>query len=457
MLYKVHRFCRDESLFSPDDVVVALVSGGPDSTALLDLLARLRGVWALRLFALHCDHGLRALAQRDQAVAVAQAESLDIPITVRRLDVVTAAEARGLGIEEAGRFLRYQAARELADAVGAGKIATGHTADDVAEWQLMSIINGTSAAGLSGMSPLRSDGLVRPILCSTKQDVLTYCGENKLEYVVDETNAEERFLRSRVRTRVMPVAKEINPSFSLTALGTAALLRLDADFIELHFKEWCESNMSYSGKRAVVDLPAASNAHAAILVRAVFAAVARLRPTLRLGSAAVMATVRLALEGAVGARVDLGADLVAYIEPRRLVIEGSGEQGIEGTTLEPGQEMDLGAAGRVSVTYATSRPSRLEEGGDLAAVADADRIEGPLLVRSWGFGDTFKPLGMSGTKKLQDFFVDAKVPRRVRRLIPIFADKEKIVWVGGYRLDDRVKVTTRTRRFALLRLHRDNE
>lgn len=456
LLNKVRRFCRAESMFSPGDVVVVMVSGGPDSTALLDLLARLRSAWALELFALHCDHGLRALAERDQSVAVAQAKSLDIQVTVRRLDVGAAAKVRGLGIEEAGRFLRYQAARELAAAVGAGKIATGHTADDVGEWQLMSIITGTSAAGLSGMSPLGSDGLVRPILCATKQEVLTYCGENGLEYVLDETNAQERFLRSRVRARVVPVAREINPSFALTALGTGAILRLDNEFIDLHFREWCQNNVRYSGKRVVVDLPAARNAHAAILVRAVFAGAARLRPTLRLGSAAVLATVRLALEGAVGARVDLGAGLAAYIEPRRLVIEGTDERGIEDITLEPGQERDLGAAGRVRVSYVTSRPSRLEDGGD-SAVADADRLEGPLRVRSRGFGDTFMPLGMSGTKKLQDFFVDAKVPRRVRGLIPIFEDGKKIVWVAGYRLDERVKVTTRTRRFALLQLYRENE
>lgn len=457
LLSKVRRYSRAESLFEPGDTVIVMISGGPDSTALLDVLTRLGGSPALKLVGLHCNHGLRDMADHDEGVAVAQAESYGIPVTVRRLDVGSAAAERGLGIEEAARFLRYQAARELAAAVGAGKIATGHTADDVAEWQLMCVIRGTSIAGLSGMSPKGQDGLVRPILCATKQEILIYLRDNKLEYVIDETNSQDRFLRSRVRSRLMPLVREMNPSFAQTALATAELLRLDARFIDRLYEEWRHKNItSYSDAGVLIALTGGDEVPAALLVRAVFTAAASLWPSLRLGSAAVLTVVGLAREGAVGARVNLGAGLLAYLEPSGLVISCAEEGVIEESELEPGRESELGPAGTVSVTYVIDRPGSLASSAEVA-VADAGRFNGSLRVRSWRGGDSFVPLGMSGSKKLQDFFVDAKVPRRVRSRIPIFTDGEKIVWVGGYRLDDRVKVTARTSRYALMRWRRNSD
>lgn len=213
--------------------IIAAVSGGPDSMALLHLLAAAQTRLQLRLTAVWIDHGLRPLeTPQEKATVAAATAKLGIPFLPRQADVAALTKAQGLSLEHAARELRHSLLRETADACGAEWIAIGHTADDQAEELLLRLLRGSGRKGLAGMK-MRSDRIIRPLLRTSKQELVDWLNGCGLASCFDSSNNDRRFLRNRVRHELLPFLKErFEPGIRQALLKTADSLAADEELLE---------------------------------------------------------------------------------------------------------------------------------------------------------------------------------------------------------------------------------
>lgn len=451
-------------LIRPGEHVLTAVSGGPDSVALLHLLLRLKDQLPMELSVFHMDHGLRAESADDAAFVRALAERWGVPAIVVRENV--AAQRRpGESTQEAARRLRYSAMRRVAAEIGATRIALGHHADDQAETVLMRFLRGAGTAGLGGMRRRRGP-FIRPLLDVSRADVEEYCRAFGLEARQDPTNLQTSYLRNKIRLELLPkLEAEYNPGVRLALNRTAALLQDDDDLLDVLAHRAYRRMRRETGDGAVA-LPAAELARTPRalrrrIVRHAWREAAGL--TAREDAdewtpAALVfehvAAVLALLEGNAGDAVDLPRRVRARREGDFLTLRRVGESDaapafavpltIPGTTVIPG-------VGAIEARFVDD-PERADRPGRDGAWLDWEKLAPPLVARSWRAGDRMRPLGLGGTKKLQDLFVDEKVPAAQRRRVPVVVDANGIVWVAGLRVDERAAAGPESRRILQLRV-----
>ena len=446
MLERVRRTIQEQGLLAPGDGVVVAASGGVDSMVLLHVLARLDPSLRLRLHAAHLNHGLRgAEAERDAAAVAAWAGALGLPLTVERAGPL---DRRGGSLQRAARAARYRFLEAVAERVGAERIALGHNQDDAAETVLLNLLRGAGLRGLAGIPPARGK-IVRPLLDVPREAILAYARAHGVPWVEDSSNREISYRRNRVRAELIPrLAKEYNPQVRDVLARTASILRAEDAFLETLAQERLGglSRPASAGGTALDG--GALAALPAVLRGRVLRAAMRDLPGAPVPTAGHLAALEAwAAEGPRAGRCDFLRRVAAWWEGDRLVLAPKAVA----PPLDP-VPLPLGVATRVAPFGMTFLAERVEGvGGDPAPPApgeawlDAGAATGGLVVRGWRAGDRFQPLGLGGTKKLQDFFVDAKVPRQARGRVPLVVSGDHILWVVGHRIDERARVTAATR------------
>jgi tRNA(Ile)-lysidine synthase len=468
---RVLRYVRDRAVLRPGERVLAAVSGGPDSTALLFILSRLAPVLDLTLAVAHFDHGLRgpSAARRERSYVEALCDRLDVPVQLGAGDTRAQARAHRLSLEEAARELRFRFLAGAAAAAGCTVVTTGHTADDQVETVLLHIIRGSGLAGLAGMAarapwPLtgREDRDVgRPLLCLRREETARYCRAEGLDPVDDPSNVSRAFLRNRVRLELLPLLRQYNRRIDSALLGLAETAGADLAVLEATAGDALATN---GGGQAVVlsrsglaELPEGLRRHALRL------AVRRLLGDVRDLHRDHIDALLAGLARGVGYHQDLPRGLrfdVGY-EEATLSLEQAEGPGLRPAPLRPVQpsppEAPLTVPGLTSwgpwqvEAEVTAAGAETPPADPRQAWLDADVTGEDLRVRSRRPGDRFQPLGLAGEKKLQDLFVDARVPRDQRDAVPLVCGKPGIVWVVGHRIDGRARVTEATRRVLRLR------
>ncbi|HUZ77944.1 MAG TPA: tRNA lysidine(34) synthetase TilS [Chloroflexota bacterium] len=383
------------------------VSGGADSTCLLHAL---RGL-GFRLAVAHLNHGLRGdAADADAAFVQSTCDSLAVPCFIEVVDVAAYQRREHLSLEDAARRLRYDFLRRKAAQVGATSIALAHTADDQVETLLLHLIRGAGPAGLGAMKARLGD-LRRPLLRVWRTDVEAWLRERSLPWREDATNADARFLRNRVRHELLPLLATFNPAIKTVLLREARLFaarqgRVEAEVLRRLGLQATQIEQALAGKTVI----ASGDRRICITTTkpaspAAFDVPLPVPGSIQIAGVGTVSAELLAL--GTPATAAPGHDAMPYPGPGRphhqvLVAQPPAGAGFPATQLEP----------------------RLEAACD-------------LHVRSWRPGDRFAPAGMTGTKKLQDFFVDAKVPRARRATVPLVMCGDAIVWVAGWRRDRR--------------------
>ena len=466
---KIDRLSQTHALFTRGQTVVVGVSAGPDSVALLHLLASLGQKWSLRLVAVYVDHGLRPAETRAEAELVRQAAArLGAGFATVAVDVRTAARAQGLSLEHAGRLLRYRVFERLAGAEGVARIAVAHTADEQAEEILLRLIRGTGRAGLAGMAMLRDGRVVRPLLTTAKDELLAYLGDRGIAFCTDSSNRDRRYLRNRVRLDLLPfLARDFNPNIGENLRYTAAILRDEEAYLgEVTEAAWQEVAVpATAGETEEEEL--------SLRLEPLLAQPVAIRrrlleracwqwdeaPSFR----RIEQLLRLAEEGRPGRLLHLGSGLRVARRADRLVFSRPrGKKPLRG---------DLLGAAPCSFVLAVAAPGRfpLPELGRRLVVEvsevmsplpppageewlDGDRITFPLVVRSPRAGDRFWPLGAPGGKKVGDFLTDCKVPREQRWRVPVLESEGTVVALLGLRIGHGARLTSRTRRLVKIRL-----
>ncbi len=505
----VERAIVSDALWPSGATLVAAVSGGADSLCMLGILLALRATGGPaapgEIVVATLDHGLRGATGATDARWVAElAASLGLRCHSERAETSAYAANRRLSLEDAARRLRYAFLRRVAREVGAARICLGHTLDDQAETIILRLLRGGGLDGLAGMRPLRGD-LARPLLSLTHAQAVGWCAARGWLAREDLTNRDERYLRNRVRRRLLPLLEAYNPKMKQTLARNAAFIADDLAALESATDDaWAEVVLLEERGNVAMDLPALRDQAPALRRRLLRRAAQRLsarhdeataetETETEPGSGAsgglearhIALIERYMAEGHSGGALTLPGGLLARLDYATLRLirrqpdaDGSAHSG--GAPLAEPAEWSLPIPGAVEsaslgwrvLAAPLSTPPGLEgaalppiprvaplihagdlaggQRGELRVYVDADRIAGALTVRAWRPGDRFRPLGMSHDKKLQDLFSDAKVPREARRRLPIVLAGERIVWVAGVRIADDYKLTQSTRRALAL-------
>ncbi len=428
--------------------LVVAVSGGPDSLALLLLLARLRESLGLTLHVAHLDHGLRGREAQDDARFVEEAtRRLGVPVTLERWDVESHRAIRRLSVEEAAREVRYTFLSRVAAGLGADAVALGHTADDQVETVLMHLIRGSGMAGLVGMSPLshwpshtnrQRTTLARPLLQVTREETEAYCSWRSITPRQDSSNRSLLFTRNRIRTDLLPLLGSYNPRFPEALLRLGRSLAQDQAHLTAETERAREALAASTPDGVVIERQGFAGLHPALQSRLLRMAYEELNGSaLGLEGAHLTGMVRLS-RGPAGRQMDLPGGLVFSVGYGSLELERRG-------ALPPSQPLLLGeyplaVPGKTRIPGWTVEARRLKVRRRLPATdshvarLDGARMGRNLHVRGRRPGDRLRPLGMEGSRSLQDLFVDAKVPRAERDLVPLVVSDEGIAWVVGHRV-----------------------
>jgi tRNA(Ile)-lysidine synthase len=442
---RFREFSRLHGLFGEKETVVVAVSGGVDSMVLLDLFARERG---LTLFVGHFNHGLRGEeSDADETFVAERARTYGLPLHAGRGDTVSEAKRRGVGIQEAARDLRYDFLFRLREATGAGRIATAHHADDNAETILLHLFRGTGVQGMSGI-PVARDSVIRPLLFAHREEIEEYARIEHILFRTDSSNAKDGYTRNAVRHHVLPLLKElVSPSVVENINRSGDNFRSLAAYLQEETHRVLEActvardaeglHLSISGLMA---RPLLLRQHAILAALEEVSGV-------RHGSDRVEAVLGL-LENETGTMVTVPGGTEALRNRGELIIRRRGERHGFSISVDPGREYTLSGFRFASALVEARGPAV----GRDTEYADAERTgtQG-MTLRSWHEGDSFMPLGMSGRKKISDFFVDEKIPLDEKHRIPLLVTAGgEVIWVCGMRLDDRFKITPATRRVLKL-------
>jgi tRNA(Ile)-lysidine synthase len=464
LLDRIRRTIREHGLARPDTRVVAALSGGPDSVALVHVLLALEQAGDLRVAGVaHFNHQLRAAAAADEEFCQALADAVTKPLLVDRGDVAARARLEQQSREAAGRTSRHEFLERARQHFAADVIALGHTRDDQAETFLLRLTRGAGARGLAGMHPRRGH-VIRPLLDCRRSELRAYLDDAGVRYVLDESNADVSIPRNRVRAELLPFLEQrFNPNVVEVLADEAAIARDEWQWMEGEAERLFARACRGDGQVWRIDAALLAAAPVALARRVVH----RVLTEAAGGRAVAFDHVRaaLALVRRPGPPVD-GPGLRLQRIAGDVVLTGrpAGHKGrLQKAPASNFSQLSLSIPGEVrsqggwavsaEAPAGSSAATRAVAGKGPVAAVRLDRLKAPLAVRSRKPGDRFAPIGLIGRKKLQDFFVDLKVARDRRDQVPIVVDAaDRIVWVAGYAIDREFAVTDSAQAVVILRL-----
>jgi len=450
LIEKAEKTILKNSLLAQGDSVLVGFSGGPDSACLLYLLHALKETYQLQIRALYINHNLRPVEVPNEIEFCRKfCEGLGIPFIVESIDVISYCKEHSKNRQEAARELRYQVFGKAAAESGANKIALAHNGDDQAETLFMRLVRGAGPAGLSGI-PIKRDSIIRPLLEIGRQEIEMFLTSRNIVPVTDSSNLKEVYFRNMIRLRLMPMLKQVNPSLLQSLSHTMEILREEERYFEILVTKTLMKLISRKAqKRIELFLSPLEAMETVILRRVLRRAISETEGLKGIGFLHIEDIIALIKNGQSGDRIVLPRNIRVIKEYALLVITSEEPVRIAEYMLDlPGKAVIVNA--HHVVTAEVEEKSVVFGDGKLSVLLDAEKMKFPLMVRPRRPGDYFYPIGFGRKKKLQDFFVDMKVPRDERDSIPVVVSGDDIVWVAGYRADDRFKVTEATKKFVRL-------
>lgn len=488
LIHKLSGTIHERQLIARGDTLVVGVSGGADSLTLLHALRILAPEFDLKLHVAHMNHQLRGDASdADEQFVLQLAREWGLPAASARWDVRGYAQENHLSIEEAARNLRYQFLLGASNRVRANAIAVAHNADDQVETILLHFLRGAGLRGLRGMAyktrlvtnderrmtetnasfNLRppssmSVDLIRPLLDITRAEIEMYCVENDLQPRIDDSNFDKTILRNRLRHETIPYLEAINPNLRAAIRQSARSIADDYAYIQQNILGIFDRMARPIENGFVLDrkwfraLPV--NLQRGVLREAV----ARLRRLKNISFQHIENARRVAADKDAGAEATLPQGLLLVVGYDDFIV-GEHLALPDAPLLLHRQEILLKVGDEFLLeesdwgTRVTSpQPSPYQGEGVWSALFDADKIRGGLVLRTRKPGERFAPRGMKGKhKSLHEFMIDEKIPRHAREFIPILADEEKVLWVVGYRADERASATDATTNFVRVEFFRN--
>jgi tRNA(Ile)-lysidine synthase len=457
MLDQFQAYINRYHLIAEGDRLILALSGGIDSMVLADLLLKSKVDFVVA----HCNFHLRGEeSDGDEQFVREFAEKNGIQCFVKQFNTEQYAAEQGVSIEMAARDLRYAWFEELRQQLGYNKIAVAHHADDQAETFFINLLRGAGLRGLKGMQP-QNGAIIRPLLWASREQIHQYAVENQITWSEDHTNAETVYLRNKIRNQLLPIFDELHPE---ARQGLCKSLEHLSSENELYRELLKEKLSQIVEEQDGVSVIARRNDEAIQINKSFnvsldcFAALAMTQREQLLFewlrqygfNTDQCHFIFEAMETGIGNK---------YYSPTHQLVIGRNELQLSEIKPVESDEIQIEIGEEEIKSPIRLQFSRFEKSDDFVidkspnvAVLDADKIHFPLTLRHWRHGDRFHPLGMKGSKLLSDFFVNQKFTEiQKRKVFLLVSDKNEILWVVGYRIDDRFKVTASTKTIFLCR------
>lgn len=452
LLEQVKRTIDQYHLLEKGDRLIIGVSGGMDSMVLFHVLNTFRKTLNLFLVVAHVNHSLRPEeSEREARLVQEEAERLDCPFEYGQFNVKEFQKTSGLSLQDAARKIRFQFFQTLLEKYEAHKIALGHHADDQVETVLLNLFRGSGLKGLKGMLPLREGRVIRPLLEVWRDEIEAFAVRHRIPYLLDSSNLQKEYLRNKIRLDLIPlIEKEYSPNFKAMVNKISKILREEDDCLEKEMEKVYQRIVRE--KKDVLSLKASE-------YRSLHSSIRRRLLRKMIGSWVGNGWARgkgWSMDSLIK-KLNHPFDNFIWELPQGIYLEKS----YDTLMLKRGQvksvspfEVELTTPGRTFIKEIGHEflVEELEKGAQVkelnvspgVAFFDSRSLTFPLKVRNFRPGDRFQPLGVKGTQKLKEFFIDHKIPRFERMKIPLLVSGEMIAWVVGYRISEKVKVTDKT-------------
>ena len=452
----VRRTIHEHKLIDRLDKIVIGVSGGHDSMTLLYVLESLKEELEFEICVAHINHGIRgAEADADEDYVKSISKSLGLEFYSFKANMDQYAKQHKLTSEEAGREIRYDFFRQILKDAGANKIAVAHNKDDQAETLLMRFMRGTGIDGLRGME-FKTRDIIRPILDVKRSRIEVYCKEMSIRPRVDKTNMMPIYGRNKVRLELIPyIEKTFNSGITNTLARTSEIMKMDSDFL----KEYTEEKYIYSleeklKSKVILDIGKIDDLHMAIKTRVIRRAIEDLITNLKgIEKKHIEDIIKLIDKQKTGKKINIANNIIVTRSYEKLIIEKS----IEKEDISFNQKVGINTTTDIEVLSSKIRSNvyaiedlNIDFNNKLVKCFDYDNIKSGIHVRNRKNGDRFSPLGMTGSKKLKDFFIDEKIPKEKREQTPLILDGDNIIWVVGHRISEDYKVGSNTENVLVL-------
>lgn len=433
------------NLINRGETVVVAVSGGPDSICLLHILHKISQNLDIKLYVAHLNHQIRGLdAYLDSLYVMKFCEKLGVTCFIRSIDVPAFCEENKLGIEEGARKLRYEMFDEIKNKVGADKVAIGHNKSDQAETIIMRIMRGTGLQGLRGIEYKREDGVIRPILDLSREEIEKYCEEHNLSPRIDKTNLDDIYSRNKIRLKMIPyMKKEFNDNVVDNIVRMSSNLKVDSDYIN----EQVENAFSYSVKKyedgVYIFTEYMDKFHLAIQNRLIFKSIKEILGDIKLiDKKHIEDVLSLVSKDKKGKKINLPRGVFAYRFDDYILLT---DKEIKDKDISYEYEVTPGEAiyipeikkRFVSEIVDVKNFDKNNFKKDIQYI-DLSKIRNNLTLRNKRQGDKIRLLG--GTKKLKELFIGLKIPKENRNLVPVLVNQDEIVSVCGYRINVDYKI-----------------
>ncbi|MFW5663770.1 MAG: tRNA lysidine(34) synthetase TilS [bacterium] len=429
----IHKFLENiekNKLFHKDEKVLLALSGGMDSV----VMAHLFHMAGFHFSFAHCNFQLRGKASdEDEKFVEALAREFQVKCFSKSFDTLAYAAQQGISTQMAARDLRYEWFEELRSGLGFNYIATGHHKDDHSETVLVNMIRGTGLAGLQGIR-LKRGYIIRPLWDFTRKEISRYCNEHEIRYREDATNEETKYIRNKIRHQVVPHLKEINPSFNDSMVKLSSLAEQTNQLLHYLLEKESGNFVKEKGGKLWIDISRLQRYPSVALILYQL-----LHPYGFQG--AMIEEIAHSLEGQPGKKLYSATHLC--LRDRQHLIVSPYEQKTDFPRKQIGrntQEVRFPGGKLQLYLHDAFAIEQIRKDQNIVYL-DVDKLQFPLTLRNFEDGDYFYPFGMSGKKKLSDFFVDEKVPLTNKKNIGLLCSGEDIVWVIGMRADERYRIT----------------
>jgi tRNA(Ile)-lysidine synthase len=452
-------FINQKDLFNPKDKLLLAVSGGVDSVVLCELCKQAGFNFAIA----HCNFRLREKeSERDKEFVSGLAKKYNVEFFLKEFDTEKFAKENKLSIQEAARKLRYDWFYELLAAHGSqltarssqlSTLLTAHHADDNIETVLMNFFRGTGLQGLAGIPVKSPDGKIcRPLLGFWKEELIAFAKENKLDFVEDSSNLSTKYTRNLFRQEIIPLIAKVYPEAKQNLLHN--IERFDAinDLYKISVGDIKKKLLKKKGNEIHVPIKQLMGYNNRALIFDIIS-------DFGFGEKYIDEVIKLA-ESDSGKYIESPSTKTRVIKFRNWFIISTSEPKSTGTiVIEEGiRNLELGvgslelAIRNLELKGSPNSQFPISNSPSIACV-DADLISYPLIIRRWKAGDYFYPLGMKKKKKLARFFIDQKLSRTEKENVWVIEMNMKILWVVGRRIDDRFKITDKTRKILQITLN----
>ncbi len=436
-------FIKRLNLLSGAKKVLIGLSGGADSIFALHFFLKYKKKYKIDVAAIHVNHNLRnEESDHDEEFCKNICQKLEVELFSSIIDVKTFAKKNKYSLEEAARILRYKEYEKYCELSNSDIVITAHNNDDNTETVLLNIVNGAGIKGVSGIPPKRGK-FIRPFLCVSKKDIISYLKTGEIKFVEDSSNKNLDFDRNFLRQKIVPELKEnLNPSLDKVILTSSEVFRNQNKIIEFFIADLLNKVVVKNGTKLIINISELVNYPEEILgeiLKKIFE-----NYLFADYNFSQFKKLSYLIKSQVGTSQDIGKNLIAVKERNEIIIVPNYESKKTNIEVEIGKKISLGTSDFL-IEEVNNLPLKFNKSGKIEYIS-GDKIISKLTIRNWKEGDKIQLLGMSGTKKVSDVLTDLKIPTKERKEQLVLVNNKEIIWLIGKRISEKYKITTTTKR-----------